>query len=160
MDYTIMLDLFVIVVLVTTIIFSVRLNKRLEKLYRNREEMEQFFDKVTESLHSSEKRIRQLHTSDEELFQKAQDDLKKAETTRDDLAFLNERGNELAERLDASIRVARELKKTLESIEQSYEQDYAPQNPSAVAAAHAPESSAAPDYDNEPDFIRRLQGVR
>jgi len=70
-----------------------------------------------------------------------------ARALKDDLAFLNERGEELAERLDGAIRVARTLYKELED----------------RAAGVSPAASNAPYYEEEasqPELVRQLKNVR
>lgn len=158
MTFDIILDLVVILSLIITIAFAIRLNKRLSKLYESRAEMQTFFDQFATSLAKAEINIKELQNVGESVFSKACQELKRAETLREDLAFLNERGDELAEKLDQSIRVVRALKKDIEAQEQQLENSY------TLASNNTPEakpsSLEATSYEAQPELIQKVSGLR
>lgn len=147
MSFDIILDLIVICCLGATIAFAVRLNKKLATIYKSREEIQAFLNQFTESMSKADASIKDLRGVGESVFKTAQKEMDDARALKDDLAFLNERGEELAERLDGSIRVARTLYKELED----------------RAIGVAPVASNASRYEEEasqPELVRHLQNVR
>lgn len=146
MSFDIILDLIVICCLGATIAFAVRLNKKLATIYKSREEIQAFLNQFTESMSKADASIKDLRGVGESVFKTAQKEMDDARALKDDLAFLNERGEELAERLDGSIRVARTLYKELED----------------RAVGVAPVASNASRYEeaSQPELVRHLQNVR
>ena len=147
MSFDIVLDLIVISCLGATIAFAVRLNKKLATIYKSREEIQAFLNQFTESMSKADASIKDLRGVGESVFKSAQKEMDDARALKDDLAFLNERGEELAERLDGAIRVARTLYKELED----------------RAAGVSPAASNAPYYEEEasqPELVRQLKNVR
>ncbi len=147
MSFDIILDLIVIVCLGATIAFAVRLNKKLATIYKSREEIQAFLNQFTESMSKADASIKDLRGVGESVFKNAQKEMDDARALKDDLAFLNERGEELAERLDGAIRVARTLYKELED----------------RAVGVAPVASPSFSYEDEasqPELVRHLKNVR
>jgi hypothetical protein len=146
MSFDIILDLIVICCLGATIAFAVRLNRKLATIYKSREEIQAFLNQFTESMSKADASIKDLRGVGESVFKTAQKEMDDARALKDDLAFLNERGEELAERLDGSIRVARTLYKELED----------------RAVGVAPVASNASRYEeaSQPELVRHLQNVR
>jgi len=147
MSFDIILDLIVISCLGATIAFAVRLNKKLAAIYKSREEIQAFLTQFTESMSKADASIKDLRGVGESVFKTAQKEMDDARALKDDLAFLNEREEELAERLDGSIRVARTLYKELED----------------RAVGVSPVASNAHRYEEEtpqPELVRHLQNVR
>src|SRR5690606_39537426 len=99
MSFDIILDLIVISCLGATIAFAVRLNKKLATIYKSREEIQAFLNQFTESMSKADASIKDLRGVGESVFKSAQKKMDDARALKDDLAFLNERGEELAERL-------------------------------------------------------------
>jgi Domain of unknown function (DUF6468) len=114
MNFSIILDLVVIVCLISTIIYAILLNKRLTAVYKSRDELQGFLQQFTTSMQKADANIQDLKGIGESVFRDAEVQLEKAAVLKDDLCFLNERGEELAERLDNAIRSARELQRDLE----------------------------------------------
>lgn len=101
------LDIVVILLLVPTIIYAVILNKRLTTLRRSREELSKVVNSFNEATLRAEAGIPKLKKATTEANQTLKDRVDKAQTLRDDLAFMIERAEELAGRLEGAVRAAR-----------------------------------------------------
>ncbi len=150
MSFDIILDMVVITCLAATIAFAVRLNKKLSTIYKSREDLQEFLNQFTASMEKADAGVKDLKGIGESVFKAAQDQMKIAQVLKDDLAFLNERGEDLAGRLDSSISIARQLHKDLG--------DNAGGGGSSRTAALS--SVQTRNEDGEPDLVRHLQNVR
>lgn len=101
------LDIVVILLLVPTIIYAVILNRRLTALRRSREELSKVVNSFNEATMRAEAGIPKLKKATTEANQTLKDRVDKAQTLRDDLAFMIERAEELATRLEGAVRAAR-----------------------------------------------------
>jgi len=102
-----MLDVVVILLLVPTIIYAVILNRRLTALRRSREELSKVVNSFNEATMRAEAGIPKLKKATTEANHTLKDRVEKAQTLRDDLAFMIERAEELASRLEGAVRAAR-----------------------------------------------------
>lgn len=116
MTFPILLDLIVVSLLVATIIYAVMLNKRLTTLHENRHELQKFLENFTTSLNKAEASVKDLKGAGESALNSVLQQLTKATTLRDELAFLLERGEDVAEKLDEAIRQGRALKGDVENM--------------------------------------------
>lgn len=103
MNYTIFLDVVLIGFLGVTIGYAVALNRKLTALRRHKADLQQLAATFTQATQKAETSIGRLSTGTEQL--KAH--LGKAEGLRDDLAYLIERANSAADRLEGAVRAAR-----------------------------------------------------
>lgn len=101
------LDVVVIVLLVPTIIYAVILNRRLAALRRSREELSKVVASFNEATMRAEAGIPKLKKATTEANHTLKERVDKAQTLRDDLAFMIERAEELAGRLEGAVRAAR-----------------------------------------------------
>ncbi len=101
------LDVVVILLLVPTIVYAIILNKRLTALRRSREELSKVVNSFNEATMRAEAGIPKLKKATTEANQTLKDRVDKAQTLRDDLAFMIERAEELASRLEGAVRAAR-----------------------------------------------------
>ena len=101
------LDVVVIVLLVPTIIYAVILNRRLAALRRSREELSKVVNSFNEATMRAEAGIPKLKKATTEANHTLKERVDKAQTLRDDLAFMIERAEELAGRLEGAVRAAR-----------------------------------------------------
>ena len=104
MPYSLLLDLFVAALLVTTIAFALILNKRLGKLRGDREALEKLAATFGESTLRAEEGIKTLQQTTDVL----QQNLDQAQALKDDLAFLIERGDRAADNLEDLVRATRD----------------------------------------------------
>ena len=101
------LDIVVILLLVPTIVYAIILNKRLTALRRSREELSKVVNSFNEATMRAEAGIPKLKKATTEANHTLKDRVEKAQTLRDDLAFMIERAEELAGRLEGAVRAAR-----------------------------------------------------
>jgi hypothetical protein len=101
------LDIVVILLLIPTIVYAVILNRRLTALRRSRDELSKVVNSFNEATMRAEAGIPKLKKATTEANTLLKDRVEKAQTLRDDLAFMIERAEELAGRLEGAVRSAR-----------------------------------------------------
>lgn len=101
------LDIVVILLLVPTIVYAVILNRRLTALRKSRDELSKVVSSFNEATMRAEAGIPKLKKATAEAGGLLKDRVEKAQTLRDDLAFMIERAEELASRLEGAVRAAR-----------------------------------------------------
>jgi len=108
MDYKLVLDLMVSVLLAVTIVYAWVLNQRLSQLRRNRDDLAKVVSSFNDATARAEAGIPKLRKAAEESGQALQERVEKAQSLRDDLAFMIERADAMADRLEEAVRIARE----------------------------------------------------
>ncbi len=103
MTLSLFLDMALIVLLAVTIGYAVSLNRKLMGLRRNKAEMEKLAAAFSQATLKADDGIGRLRTNTDAL----QAQVDKAQGLRDDLAFLLERANTAADRLEDAIRTSR-----------------------------------------------------
>ncbi|MBO6521457.1 MAG: hypothetical protein JJ900_11135 [Rhodospirillales bacterium] len=104
MPYTLIVDIAVAVLLVVTIGYAVTLNKRLNRLRKDKKDLESLARTFGESTQRAEENLNQLRT----VAQALDIQMERAQTLRDDIAFLADRGGSTADRLEELVREARD----------------------------------------------------
>ena len=107
LDWKIILDLLVSVLLVATIGYAVMLNQRLTQLRKNRDDLAKTIVNFNEATVRAESSIPKLRKAAEDAGQALQERVEKAHSLRDDLAFMIERADTMANRLENAVRSAR-----------------------------------------------------
>ena len=107
MTISTILDVVVILLLLPTIVYAVVLNRKLSALRKSREELSKVVNSFNEATMRAEAGIPKLKKATTEANQTLKDRVDKAQTLRDDLAFMIERAEELAARLEGAVRAAR-----------------------------------------------------
>src|SRR5579862_717761 len=102
------LDIVVILLLVPTIVYAGILNRRLGALRRSRDELARIVASFNDATLRAEAGIPKLKKATTEANQTLKERVDKAQTLRDDLAFMVQRAEELANRLEAGVRAARQ----------------------------------------------------
>lgn len=148
MTFPIILDFVVVLLLIATILYAISLNRKLDALYKNREELQKFIENFSKSLAKAEVSMTKLRLSGEKVFSEIASKLKEGSTLRDDLGYLLERGEKLATSLEETTRTARDLHK-------KFEQVVPPESKQQSASSDPPSSQ-----DAEPDLIQSLRNVR
>lgn len=105
MTYSLLIDVVVALLLVVTIGYAVRLNKRLGSLRRDKAELEKLASTFAESTIRADDSLGRLRTT-ADMMQKQID---RAQGLHDDLAFLLDRGEKAADRLEDAVRESRDL---------------------------------------------------
>jgi hypothetical protein len=106
MTFAMILDVLVVLLLVPTIIFAVILNGRLSALRKNREELGRLIAAFNDATIRAESGIPRLKRTSEESSKALQEKVEKAQMLRDDLAFMVERADQMAVRLEGAVREA------------------------------------------------------
>ena len=104
MPYTLIIDIAVAVLLVVTIGYAMTLNRRLQRLRKDKKDLESLAQTFGESTIRAEENINQLRT----VAQALDIQMGRAQSLRDDLAFLSDRGGSAADRLEELVREARD----------------------------------------------------
>ncbi|MFA7430227.1 MAG: DUF6468 domain-containing protein [Rhodospirillaceae bacterium] len=107
MTFALVLDLVIVALLVPTIIFAVVLNNRLAVLRKNREELSRLVAAFNEATVRAESGIPRLRKTSEDSARALQEQVERARTLRDDLAFMIERAEGMAARLENAVRHGR-----------------------------------------------------
>lgn len=105
MEYALIIDVIVAILLIVTIIYAINLNKRLSAMRRDRAKLEKIATEFAQSTARANESITHLKNTNETL----QRQLDTAQSLRDDLAYLLDRGEKSADRLEDLVRVARDI---------------------------------------------------
>ncbi|OFX08773.1 MAG: hypothetical protein A2516_09090 [Alphaproteobacteria bacterium RIFOXYD12_FULL_60_8] len=107
MNWTIALDILIVSLLIPTIAYAVILNGKLSALRKNRDDLAKVIQGFNEATLRAEAGIPKLRQAAGDASQSLHDEVAKAQALRDDLAYMVERGESLADRLESSVRAAR-----------------------------------------------------
>ncbi|MFN3076227.1 MAG: DUF6468 domain-containing protein [Alphaproteobacteria bacterium] len=101
------LDIVVIALLVPTLVFAAMLNSRLTALRKNKDQLGRLINSFNEATVRAETGVPKLRKAVEEAGQSLHEQVERAQTLRDDLAFMVERADGMASRLEGNVRAAR-----------------------------------------------------
>ncbi|MBF0356016.1 MAG: hypothetical protein HQL43_12345, partial [Alphaproteobacteria bacterium] len=104
---SIVLDLLLVLVLGAVLAYAVILNKRLTQLRANKEELARVINSFNEATQRAEASIPRLRKAADEVKNQLEERIEKAVSLKDDLAFMIDRGDSMANRLESSVRMAR-----------------------------------------------------
>jgi chromosome segregation ATPase len=107
MEWT--LELVLVVLLGATLFQAIKLERALGMLQRDRASLEALVVGFNASTHQAESGIQRLREAADGAGRQIEAQLSKSVSLKDDLAFLTERGDRLADRLDILVRAARPL---------------------------------------------------
>lgn len=102
MSVSLILNGIVAALLVATIVYSVRLNSRLEALRKGKDEFATYIAEFNKSVVSAEVALARLKEASGESGVKLKNLVGKAQALSDDLSFLMERGADMADRLEGA----------------------------------------------------------
>lgn len=165
-----LLDVIIIVLLAATIVYAVMLNSRLAQLRDNRDDLARLVAAFNDATARAESGIPKLRRAAEDAGNALQERVEKAQTLRDDLAFMIERADSMAGKLENSVRQAREEARPM-APPPAMPQVAPARAPRAKAEAAPPpipaepEPTAADSLDDERseaerELLRALQAVR
>ena len=103
------INLIIIILLVPTIIYAYKLNKNLTIMRENQNSLSRLIASLNEATVKAENSIPKLRNATEQSSQNLKDVVDNAKTLKDDLAFINERADNLAERLENVIHDGRQM---------------------------------------------------
>jgi cell division septum initiation protein DivIVA len=107
MNISLLLDVVIIALLIPTIIYAIVLNNRLASLRKHRDELIKLIASFNEATVRAEAGIPRLRKAADDAAQSLYTRVEKAQSLRDDLAFMVERADAMANRLDGVVRTAR-----------------------------------------------------
>jgi hypothetical protein len=107
MEWT--LEIGLVVLLGATLFQAIRLERALGVLKRDRASLESLVIGFNASTHQAESGIQRLRSAVDGAGRQIEQQISKSLSLRDDLAFLTERGDRLADRLEIMVRAARPL---------------------------------------------------
>jgi chromosome segregation ATPase len=107
MEWT--LEIVLVVLLGATLFQAVKLERALGVLKRDRASLESLVAHFNASTRQAESGIQRLRSAVDGAGRQIETQLTKSVSLKDDLAFLTERGDRLADRLDILVRAARPL---------------------------------------------------
>ena len=95
-----LINLIIIALLVPTIVYAYRLNKNLEILRRNQKSLAQLVEALNDATYKAENSIPKLKSVTEHSSEGLKEVVDSAKELKDDLLFINERADNLADRLE------------------------------------------------------------
>lgn len=176
-----LLDIVVSVLMIATIAYATRLNARLAALRKNRDDLARTVVGFNEATLRAESSIPKLRKAADEAGHSLQDRVEKAQSLRDDLAFMIERADTMANRLENAVRSARVEGTARNGSEAAPAAAAAPRSPASGPAlasgrpspgrsaqqAAVAQASAAAEYgldddrsEAERELLRALQAMR
>ena len=116
MEWT--LEIILIGLLAATLVQAIRLERALGSLKRDRASLEALVVGFNTSTHQAESGIQRLRAAADGAGRQIESQMGKSVSLKDDLAFLTERGDRIADRLDSLVRATRPLAREQTGIEQ------------------------------------------
>lgn len=104
------INLAIIALLIPTIIYAYKLNKNLSLLRQNQSSLSQLISSLNEATYKAENSIPKLKSVTEHSSEGLKEVIDSAKNLKDDLTFINERADNLADRLESVISAGREIK--------------------------------------------------
>lgn len=104
------INLIIIGLLIPTIIYAYRLNKNLSLLRQNQNSLAKLVQSLNDATNKAESSIPKLKSATASTSGELQEVVSSAKTLKDDLLFINERADNLADRLENVIHNGRQVK--------------------------------------------------
>ena len=108
-NFELIINLLVIILLIPTLIYAYRLNKNLSILRQNQSSLAKLVQSLNEATIKAENSIPKLKTATQSTSGELKEVVDSAKTLKDDLMFINERADNLADRLENVIHNSRNL---------------------------------------------------
>lgn len=105
-----LLNLVIVALLVPTILYAYRLNKNLEVLRKNQNSLAKLVEALNDATFKAENSIPKLKSVTEHSSENLKEVVDSAKELKDDLLFINERADNLADRLEQVISDGRQIK--------------------------------------------------
>lgn len=108
-NFELLINLIIIGLLVPTIIYAYRLNKNLSLLRQDQNSLAKLIQSLNEATIKAEHSIPKLKSATESTSGELKEVVDNAKTLKDDLMFINERADNLADRLENVIHNGRQV---------------------------------------------------
>ncbi len=109
-NFEFIINISIIVLLVPTLIYTYKLNKNLNLLRQNQNSLAKLVEALNDATFKAENSIPKLKSVTEHSSEGLKEVVDNAKTLKDDLMFINERADNLADRLETVIRDGRNIK--------------------------------------------------
>lgn len=109
-SFELIINISIIALLIPTLIYAYKLNKNLSILRQNQSSLGKLVESLNEATYKAENSIPKLKSVTEHSSEDLKGVVDSAKTLKDDLIFINERADNLADRLENVIRDGRSLK--------------------------------------------------
>lgn len=106
------INLIIIGLLIPTIIYAYRLNRNLTILRQNQNSLAKLVEALNDATFKAENSIPKLKSVTENSSSNLKEVVESAKELKDDLMFINERADNLADRLEGVIKDSRNIKET------------------------------------------------
>lgn len=155
MVLTLVIDVLMAGLLVVTLFYCSRLNKRIRLLQDARSELAQIVQEFDESTQRATQSIAEIHAASSRISENIQHKIDKANFLADDLQFLIERSAKIADKVDVSTSAARGVPpRSNTAALNDMPRGRASAPSTAATAASVPEEAAQPAAD------KRRAGLR
>lgn len=109
-NFEFIINISIIVLLVPTLVYAYKLNKNLNLLRQNQNSLAKLVEALNDATFKAENSIPKLKSVTEHSSEGLKEVVDNAKTLKDDLMFINERADNLADRLETVIRDGRNVK--------------------------------------------------
>lgn len=113
MSVTLLIDIVLILLLVPTLVFAIRLNQRLKVLREGRSELLKLIEAFNQATNRAETGIPKLKQIAEETGKSLQAQSEKGQSLRDDLAFMTDRAAGMVDKLEELLREGRHVPQSM-----------------------------------------------
>lgn len=164
MDISLLLDLLFAALLVATLVYMARLNRRLDGLRAGREQFEALVERFGTATEQAQANVSAMKAAADGAGRGLQEEIERARSLREDLAFLADRANAQADQLEAAIGRARAPAANVTRMSARDEPRVAAapvESPRPAANAVKPAATRmAPLSTSESELLRRLSTLR
>ena len=150
-NFELFINLLVIILLIPTILFAYRLNKNLNVLRQNQSSLAKLVSSLNEATFKAENSIPKLKSVTENSSEDLKEVVDSAKVLKDDLMFINERANNLADRLEGVIKDGRHIKDTSAPL---------PEENAAVAAPKPVSTIEDERSQAEMELLKALRSIK
>ncbi len=144
-----LINLIIIGLLIPTIIYAYRLNKNLSILRQNQNSLAKLIQSLNEATIKAEHSIPKLKTATESTSGELKEVVDNAKLLKDDLLFINERADNLADRLENVIHNSRQVQDNIKT---------APQDKNKTQTA--PEQTNTGRSEAELELLKALRAIK
>lgn len=109
-NFELIINIIIIGLLIPTIIYAYRLNKNLSILRQNQKSLAKLVESLNDATCKAENSIPKLKSVTEHSSEGLKEIVDSAKNMKDDLLFINERADNLADRLEGMIKDGRNIK--------------------------------------------------
>lgn len=138
----IIINILIIVLLIPTILYTYRLNKNLNAMRQNQDSLAKLVSALNDATFKAENSIPKLKSVTEHSSEGLKEVVENAKELKDDLTFINERADNLADRLEQVISDSRSIK------------------PQHGSAAHLSQSEENNRSQAEMELLKALRSIK